>query len=178
MSNQGEIHDTQTCLCEMCRWADRQEREQMALDSPALRRTRSIVHHWEIVEEQKRRETCVECGHQNSVVLRCRCRETQRDPGGSMVYCGCHCTFPDTADDQTALRNLHEALQDNDHALFTDAWDFAPSDIRRVTEQQCAEFFYELGRRDERRLLTETADEDLGEMRRVARERIGREGRK
>jgi hypothetical protein len=69
------------------------------------------------------------------------------------------------------MRNILEALKDNDHALFTDAWDFAPLEIRRVTEQACAEFFYELGRRDERRLLTETANEDLNEMARVAGER-------
>jgi hypothetical protein len=144
-------------------------------DSPALRRTRSIAHHWEMVEEQERRKrgNCLQCGHSDGVDLTGLCLYGINNSNIPSWPCGCYCTFPDAApDDQTALRNLREALQDNDHALFTDAWDFAPSDIRRVTEQACAEFFYELGRRDERRLLTETANEDLGEMQRVARERL------
>lgn len=97
-------------------------------ESTALRNTRSIVHHAEMVKNE------------------------------------------------TAMRNLREALKDNDHALFSDAWDFAPLDIRRVTEQACAEFFYELGRRDERRLLTEIANDHLREMARVARERLRARG--
>lgn len=143
-------------------------------ESPALRNTRSIVHHAEMVEEQVRRERglCLKCGH-NSIGVNGRCRETIPNLGEhrdtvKWRACNCKCVFLD----QTALHGLREALKDNNHALFSDAWDFAPADIRRVTEQECAEFFYELGRRDERRLLAETTNEDLCELQRVARERL------
>jgi len=34
---------------------------------------------------------CEECGHGVGVDPRGRCLAAQRDPGGSLVYCGCYC---------------------------------------------------------------------------------------
>lgn len=180
----------------------REANEKNGYDSPALRRTRSIVHHAEMVEEQKRRETCTECEHPNSVDLRGRCRETQRDPGGSMVYCGCKCVFP--------VEQTNERRADKPHAFisaqpgmklcchgddaanlckqppeasvhsvysaqptFNDAWNSAPESMRRVTEIEAAELFYYAGRRDrETELLAEMNETLRGVVERIGAERL------
>lgn len=50
----------------------------------------------DLLQQPTSSEECVECHHSTGVDPRGRCVETQRDPGGSLVYCGCKCVFPAT----------------------------------------------------------------------------------
>lgn len=137
-------------------------------DSPALRRTRSIVHHAKMVEEQVRRErgNCVECGHSN-VNLRGHCRETVTVPNSCRVgYCGCKCIFPDTAQGDQITGQIAPSS-------FDHVWDAAPESMRRVTEIEAAELFYYAGRRDrETELLAEMNETLRGVVERIGAERV------
>lgn len=60
---------------------------------------------------------CAECGHSKGVDPRGRCLEAQRDPGGSMVYCGHKCVYPATGagdGEQCVNRPEHDWYNDGD----------------------------------------------------------------
>lgn len=57
---------------------------------------------------------------------------------------------------------------------FDDDWELAPLSMTRTTEQECAEYWYEQGRRAERRKLLTQQNADMREMLRVGNERIQR----
>jgi hypothetical protein len=67
--------------------------------------------------EKKRCGECVECGHSKGVDPRGRCLETQREPGGSMVYCGCKCVFPATEAPTVAFMAYNQAVNDAKAAI-------------------------------------------------------------
>jgi hypothetical protein len=50
---------------------------------------------------------------------------------------------------------------------FDSAWSAAPTALKRVTEQECAEWFYLRGRQDERSKQTVVTNDDLREIRRL-----------
>lgn len=117
--------------------------------SPALRRTRSILHHAEIVEEQKRREHRDDCG-------------VWIWPGGA-----CSCAGQNMLDAVSAHRTPITSL------TFDDAWNNAPESIRRVTEIEAAELFYYAGRRDrETEMLREVNEVLSGVVGRIEQERV------
>lgn len=85
---------------------------------------------------------------------------------------------------QQALRMLAEAgvfsQRDSECVCQTDAtdgfntaWTIGPTAMKRTTEVECAEYWYWVGRRDERAARMMEQVTDLTEMRRVARERLG-----
>ena len=78
------------------------------------------------------------------------------------------------------LERIRQAMiEDDDHdnwllPSFDDDWELAPLSMTRTTERECAEYWYEQGKRAERRELLTQQNSDLREMLRIGNERITR----
>lgn len=74
------------------------------------------------------------------------------------------------------LRNVVQRVQAEilDEHSFDDHWKLAPLSMTRTTERECAEYWYEQGKRAERRELLTQQNSDLREMLRVGNERVMR----
>lgn len=51
---------------------------------------------------------------------------------------------------------------------FDSAWIESPKIIRRVTERECAEYYYRIGQRDKQSEMLATQNADMKEMQRLA----------
>jgi hypothetical protein len=72
------------------------------------------------------------------------------------------------------LRHVVQRVQVEilDEHSFDDDWELAPLSMTRTTERECAAWWYEMGRRAERRELLTQQNSDLREMLRVGNERV------
>jgi hypothetical protein len=94
------------------------------------------------------------------------------------------CTLANDYELRQVVERVHESMSEDcdcekhrhqmETSSFDDDWELAPLSMTRTTEAECARYWYEMGKRAERRELMMQENSDMKEMLRVARERITR----